>query len=96
MLIVAYMIYKFAQLEQSGTLNLFNALDKPGEVYLTIPGDGKGTGRVTILVDGKIRELDAVTQGDALKTGTQIRVVEILDGNVLKVESIPQPQLESN
>ena len=95
MLIVAYMIYKFAQLEQSGTLNLFNALDKPGEVYLTIPEEGKGTGRVTILVDGKIRELDAITQGDALKTGTQIRVVEILDGNVLKVESIPLPQLES-
>jgi hypothetical protein len=36
MFLVAYMIFKFAQLEQSGTLNLYNALDKPGEVYLTM------------------------------------------------------------
>lgn len=89
MFIVAYMIYKFAQLEQSGTLDLYNALDKPGEVYLTIPAHGKGTGKVHLLVEGRIREIDAVTPGEVLKTGTPIKVIDIMNGNVLKVESVP-------
>lgn len=87
MFIVAYMVYKFSQLEQSGTLNLYNALDQPGEVYLSIPAEGKGLGKVHLKVDGRIRELDAITQGEILKTGTHIKVIEIMDGNVLKVEA---------
>ncbi len=89
MFIVAYMVYKFSQLEQSGTLNLYNALDQPGEVYLSIPSQGKGVGKVHLKVDGTIREVDAITEGDALKTGTSIKVIEIMNGNVLKVEYMP-------
>lgn len=95
MFVVAYMIYKFAQLEQSGTLNLYNALDQPGEVYLTIPAEGNGVGKVHLKVEGRIRELDAITQGEMLRTGTQIKVVEIMDGNILKVESVPAPKENS-
>ena len=91
MFIVAYMIYKFSQLEQSGTLNLYNALDKPGEVYLTIPEKERGVGKVHLNVDGRIRELDAITSGATLKTGAQIKVVDILDGNILRVESLSMP-----
>lgn len=89
MFLVAYMMFKFAQLEQSGTLNLYNALDKPGEVYLTIPANEKGVGKVHLLVDGRVREIDAVTSGELLKTGAHVKVVDILDGNVLKVEGMP-------
>ena len=92
MFIVAYMIYKFAQLEQSGTLNLYNALDKPGEVYLTIPAQEKGKGKVHLLVEGRIREIDAVTAGETLKTGSHVKVIDILDGNILKVEPMPLPE----
>ena len=92
MFIVAYMIYKFSQLEQSGTLNLYNALDQPGEVYLSIPGQGKGVGKVNLKVDGIIRELDAITEGEALKTGTPVKVVEIMNGNILMVEYLPSTQ----
>ena len=93
MFIVAYMMFKFAQLEQSGTLNLYNALDKTGEVYLTIPENEQGTGKIHILVEGRVRELDAVTNGEALKTGTAVKVVDILSGNILKVESIGESEL---
>ncbi|MEO6133046.1 MAG: hypothetical protein ABIQ02_14460 [Saprospiraceae bacterium] len=92
MFIVAYMVFKFSQLEQSGTLNLYNALDQPGEVYLPIPGQGKGIGKVHLKVDGTVREVDAVTEGDTLKTGTSIKVVEIMNGNILMVEYMALPQ----
>lgn len=97
MFIVAYMVYKFSQLEQSGTLNLYNALDKPGEVYLSIPGQGKGVGKVHLKVDGTVREVDAITEGDTLKTGTSIKVVEIMNGNILMVEYNPiQDEIKSS
>lgn len=89
MFIVAYLMFKFAQLEQSGTLNLYNALDQPGEVYLSIPEKESGRGKVTLMVDGRIREMDAVTAGEAIKTGTPVKVIDILEDNVLKVEPMP-------
>ncbi len=88
MLIVAYLMYKFAQLEQSGTLNLYHALDQPGEVYLSIPAHQSGQGKVHLVIDGVVREMDAMTDGSMLKTGEAIRVIEILDNNTLKVESM--------
>jgi len=95
MFIVAYLMYKFSQLEQSGTLNLYHALDQQGEVYIPIPGEGKGQGKIQLKVDGRVRELDAITDGGSLKTGDLIRVTDILDDNVLKVEPLP-PQKENN
>lgn len=92
MFIVAYLMYKFAQLEQSGTLNLYHALDQPGEVYLTIPARQGGFGKVTLMIDGRAREMDAMTNGDTIKTGEKIKVTEILNGNALMVESLPSEQ----
>ena len=89
MFIVAYLMYKFSQLEQSGTLNLYHAIDQEGEVYLPIPEAGKGRGKVHLKVDGRIREVDAITDGLELKTGSTVTVIEILDDNVLKVERQP-------
>ena len=86
MFIVAYLMFKFSQLEQSGTLDLYHALDQEGEVYLTIPGAQSGRGKIHLKVDGRIRELDAITDGDILKTGSPIKVVDILEDNVMKVE----------
>lgn len=86
MFIVAYLMYKFAQLEQSGTLNLYHALDQPGEVYLSIPEHKSGQGKVHVMIDGVVREMDAITDGQMLKTGEAVKVIEILDNNTLKVE----------
>jgi len=95
MFIVAYLIYKFAQLEQSGTLNLYHALDQPGQVYLTIPAHRDGKGKIHLMIDGKVREMDAVTDGDILKTGLPVKVVEILEDNILKVE-LARDELEQS
>jgi hypothetical protein len=94
MFIVAFLMFKFSQLEQSGTLNLYNALDQQGEVYLTIPGQNNGRGKVNLMIDGRNREMDAVTDGDMLRTGAPVKVIEILDDNVLKVEALAE--LEEN
>lgn len=88
MFVVAYMIYKFAQMEKSGTVDVLNALESMGEVYLSIPQNLEGTGKIHIVVDGSLHEYDAETKGHALETGSQVKVIEILDNDVLLVEPI--------
>lgn len=95
MFVVAYLMFKFAQLEQSGTLNLYHALDQPGEVYLSIPGQKSGQGKVHVMIDGVIREMDAMTDGQMLKTGESVRIIEILDNNTLKVEMLSRVEDKS-
>ena len=41
------------------------------------------------MIDGKVREMDAVTDGDMIKTGLPVKVVDILEDNILKVELAP-------
>jgi hypothetical protein len=88
MFVVAYMIYKFSQLEKSGTVNPFNALDGTGEVYLTIPQNMEGKGKIHIIVDGSLHEFEAETKGQALTTGRPVKVIEILQDDILLVEPV--------
>ncbi len=41
-----------------------------------------------ITISGSVREYNAVTDGDAIKTGTPIKVVEVLNSNTLVVEEL--------
>lgn len=78
-----------ASLQQSGNINVFkSAVDCPGTVYLPIPAERGGQGKVQIEINGTVREYDAVTDGPALKTGAKIRVVEALSADTLLVEEI--------
>ena len=72
----------------NGNIKPENAIGKRGEVYLTIPANGKDQGKVNVLVQGKLVEFDAITnKGVELKTGDTIAVIDIKEGNVLVVES---------
>ncbi len=86
MFIVGYIIYMFTKLTEEGNVNLSKALYSTGEVYLSIPANKNGQGKVHIKVQGALKEVDAVTNGDALPTGSAVKVVEIIDDNLILVE----------
>lgn len=89
MLIVGYLIYLFSKLSEDGNIDMENALLNTGEVYLTIPGEESGQGKIHITVNNSFREINAVTKNFApLPTGSRIRVIEIIDDNLLLVEPI--------
>jgi len=88
MFVVAYLFYLFIKLQSSGTLKLENALGEVGEVYLIIPGDKTGTGKVQMKVQGSLRELDAITDGETIPTGAPIRVIDVLENGMLLVEPV--------
>jgi len=73
-------------LQSSGTLPLFHALESEGTVYAGIPGDGRGAGEVRLVIGERERYYRATTDGPALARGTRIRVVAIDEqGSSVKV-----------
>jgi membrane protein implicated in regulation of membrane protease activity len=90
-LMVAMMMLLFrsmSRLKHSGTLEISNALNKIGETYLVIPAQRSGYGKVHIKVQGSLQELQAITdEVSAIPTGKLVKVVEILNNNILIVSS---------
>ncbi len=87
MLAMASLFYYLGKLQSSGTLKLKNALDQVGEVYLTIGGNRSRIGKVSITVQGTLRELEALTDEDKdLVTGNVVRVKDLTDNGILIVE----------
>ncbi len=87
---VVMLLFKWlTDMQQSGNINVFkSAVDCEGSVYLTIPGERAGEGKVQITINNAVREYAAVTDGPTLKTGQRIRVVEVVSANTLLVEEI--------
>lgn len=87
---VMMMFKGLSKMQQSGNINVFeSAVGCSGKVYLTVPGERKGQGKVQININNSVREYDALTDSeDDLKTGTSIKVTEVLDASTLLVEEI--------
>ena len=87
MALMASIFYFMGKMVQSGTLKISNALNKVGEVYLTIPHSRGGSGKIQIKVQGSLREISAITdEREDLKQGSIVRVKQIIDGSILVVE----------
>ena len=87
--VVMYLFKWLSSMQQSGNINVYKAaVGCIGSTYLTIPGERKGEGKVQISINNSVREYNAVTDGDTLKTGTQIRVVEVLSPDTMLVEPL--------
>lgn len=87
--LVMYMFKWLYSMQQSGNINVYkSAVGCQGKCYLRIPGERAGEGKVQITIQGAVREYNAVTDGDEIKTGTSVKVVEAIDGNTLLVEEL--------
>lgn len=86
---VMYMFKWLSGMQQSGTIDVYKAaVGCQGKVYLTIPGERKGEGKVQITIAGAVREYAALTDSDTLATGTPIKVIEVINASTLLVEEL--------
>ena len=83
---VTRLMHGLARLQSSGTVNLKNAIGHTANVYLRIPPHGQGHGRVMLQVQGRTVECTAVSRGDEIPTGAEVRVIEHKDDDMLVVE----------
>lgn len=87
---VMYMFKWLSKMQQSGNIDVYkSAVGCIGKVYLTIPAERKAAGKVQITINESVREYDALTDSEnELRTGSSIKVVEVLDASTLLVEEI--------
>ncbi len=88
--IVMYLFKLLNSMQASGNIDVYkHAVGCLGRVYLTIPENRKGLGKVQITIKNAVREYEAVTDEDEpLKTGDAIKVVEVLNPSTMLVEKI--------
>ncbi len=90
MLGVATLLRGLNRLEEDGTVHLDRSIGQPGTVYLRIPGERAGVGKVLLTVQNRTVECQAVTALDELPTGTPVVVVDILGPDTVEVAPTPQ------
>ena len=87
MVLIALLFRLIYSLQADGTENIRNALGASGTVYLRIPPQRNGHGKVNLLLDGKLVEKEAVTdEEEMISYGEQIVVVGISGGTELIVQ----------
>ena len=82
---VAKLIQLTLRLAGSGNISLKNALGLTARVYIPVPAGGKGEGKVNLTLQERFVEVNAITEGKAIPTGTFVRVVDVR-ADVLVVE----------
>ena len=89
LLLVAWFFIWAASLNENGTLQMDSAVGKVGEVYITVPPDMTGTGKVNVIIQGRLTEAEAMTEcSRPLKYGEPVEVIGMAVGNTLMVKPI--------
>jgi len=76
-------------LEDDGSVQIHGAIGSTGTVYLAIPGERGGTGKVLLTLQNRTVEYQAVTSQAALPTGASILVVDVVGPDTVDV--VPDP-----
>lgn len=76
------------RLAEDNSFQINSTLHMTGEVYVPIPGHKNGKGKIMISVKGAYHELEAMTENDAIPSGTVVKVVRIEHQNLLIVETL--------
>lgn len=88
---IGYVYKAMYKLQSSGNINSNNAIGMTAEVYLTIPANDTGSGKINVLVQERQIEMEARTNdASPLKTGSFVKVTSVV-GTVAFVEPVANP-----
>ena len=87
---VHWLMKTLFRMRSEGTARIEYSVGKAGAVYLRIPGNRAGTGKITLNLQNRTMEYQAVTSGEALPTGANIVVVAVVGPDTVEVELAPQ------
>jgi membrane protein implicated in regulation of membrane protease activity len=87
MYIVFWLMNAIFKLRDSGNIEYENAIGKVATVYITIPPRREGAGQVQVVVQGRLREVSAVTDNEErLAPGAKVVVSKLLDATTFVVQ----------
>ena len=73
------------KLEHNGAFNIADCVGKTVDVYLRIPANKSGKGKVQVSLNGSVHEFEALTEGEAIASGQKVEVVSVIDGSTVLV-----------
>ncbi len=82
---VAHLMNLMSRLHSSGNVDLSNAVGNVGSVYLRVPAQNAGHGKIHVTVQGRTAEVKAQTAGPELPTGSPARVVRMIGSDIFEV-----------
>ncbi len=86
--IVHHLMKLFTSLRSDGTVRLSAAIGAEARVYLKIPSQHHGQGKIQVQLKHQTVELLAETEGAELKTGSTVRVVRFIGPELALVEAL--------
>ena len=75
-------------LQSSGNIRIQDAVGAQGRVYTNVPAKGDGRGQVRVVVNQRARIYNAVSDGDAIVTNSDVRIVRVNEDHPLTVTSV--------
>ena len=88
---IALLLKWSMKLQDAGNLDLRNAIGKTAQVYIPIPADGDGSGKVTLTVQERYVELSAITTAHvSLRTDQLVKVTGIVNQSTLVVKPLAE------
>lgn len=88
-----YWLMKALQgLKAEGTARIQRAVGGHGTVYVSIPADRSGMGKIQINLQNRTMEYLAQTPGDKLPPGAKVVVVDVITSNTVEVEPISESE----
>jgi len=83
-----FIIKQLQKLQEDNTFVLKEVIGKTAIVYLRIPGNRSGAGKIQVSVRGSVHELTSITDDEEIPSGSVVRASEIIDQQIVLVEKI--------
>lgn len=86
--LVGMLMKTMLKLKADGTVRIEKAIGQIGRVYLAIPGKNGGSGKVTLTVQNRTVECQAMTAQNEIATGSAVQVIAVLGPNLVEVSPV--------
>ena len=88
-ILIVYFLYRsMDSLRYQGNVSGDKLVGATGSVYVRIPAQGKGVGKVLVSQQNRTMEYEALSVGKELTTGTQITVIKVVSPTVVEVSEV--------
>jgi membrane protein implicated in regulation of membrane protease activity len=81
-------IRQIQKLAEDNTFRIETVLNRSASVYLRIPENRTGTGKIHVSANGSFKEIDAITNQDEISSGSVVKIIKIESNNLVLVEKI--------
>ena len=85
---VYFLFDSMKKLSAEGTVRIRQALGKHGTVYVTIPAEESGAGKIQLNLQNRTMEYMAMTSGQAIAPGAKVIVTDIVTSDTVAVEPV--------